>query len=70
MLSTPSVRLDLPDPLPVTLTVEEAARVLRIGRNSAYEAIARGDLPSVRIGGRVLIPSARLLALFGVEVHK
>lgn len=70
MLSTPSVRLDLPDPLPVTLTVEEAARVLRIGRNSAYEAIARGDLPSVRIGGRVLIPSARLLALFGVEVHE
>lgn len=68
MLSTPSVRLDLPDPLPVTLTVEEAARVLRIGRNSAYEAIARGDIPSVRIGGRVLIPSARLLALFGVEV--
>ncbi len=68
MLSTSSVRLDLPDPLPVTLTVEEAARVLRIGRNSAYEAIARGDIPSVRIGGRVLIPSARLLALFGVEV--
>ncbi|WP_434811253.1 helix-turn-helix domain-containing protein [Microbacterium sp. bgisy189] len=52
----------------MTLTVEEAARVLRIGRNSAYEAIARGDIPSVRIGGRVLIPSARLLALFGVEV--
>jgi len=70
MLSTPSVRLDLPDPLPVTLTVEEAAHVLRIGRNSAYDAIARGDLPSVRIGGRVLIPSARLLALFGVEVHE
>lgn len=70
MLTTPSVRLDLPDPLPVTLTVEEVARVLRIGRNTAYEAIARGDLPSVRIGGRVLIPSARLLALFGVEVSE
>lgn len=46
-----------------TLTVTEAAQLLGIGRNTAYSAVQRGDLPSLRIGGRVLIPTARLLAL-------
>ena len=33
-----------------TLTVEEAARALGIGRNTAYEAVRQGTLPVVRIG--------------------
>jgi excisionase family DNA binding protein len=48
-----------------TLTVEEAAKVLGIGRNTAYEAAKSGDLPTVRVGGRLLVPRARLLALLG-----
>ena len=36
--------------LPEVMTVEQAARYLGIGRNSAYEAIHRGDLPALRIG--------------------
>jgi excisionase family DNA binding protein len=43
-----------------TLTVEEAAVLLGIGRNSAYQAIARGDLPALRLGRRLLIPRAAL----------
>lgn len=39
-----------------TLTVDEAARCLGIGRNSAYEAIARGEIPAVKIGKRLLVP--------------
>lgn len=46
-----------------TLTVAEAAQVLGIGKNTAYEAIKRNELPHLRIGGRVLIPTARLFAL-------
>ncbi len=42
------------------LTVEEAAKILRISRNSAYEAVKRGDIPSVRIGRRVLVPRTSL----------
>lgn len=48
-----------------TLTVEEAAAVLGIGRNSAYQAIERGELPVIRIGRRLLVPKnvlERLLA--------
>ena len=38
-----------------TLTVDEAAAVLGISRTSAYEAVRRGEVPSIRIGRRVLI---------------
>lgn len=44
----------------LTLTVDEAARCLGIGRNSAYEAIARGEIPAVKIGKRLLIPKVAL----------
>ena len=44
----------------LTLTVTEAARCLGIGRNSAYEAIARGEIPVVKVGKRLLVPKAAL----------
>jgi excisionase family DNA binding protein len=37
------------------VTVVEAARLLGIGRSLAYEAVARGELPALRIGRRILI---------------
>ena len=43
-----------------TYDVEEAGRLLGIGRNQAYEAAKRGDFPTIRIGKRVLIPKAAL----------
>jgi len=43
-----------------TLTVEEAARVLGLGRNSAYQAVERGDLPVLRVGRRLLVRPAAL----------
>ncbi len=42
------------------MTVEEAAEILRISRNGAYEAVKRGEIPSIRIGRRILIPRAAL----------
>lgn len=43
-----------------TLTVEEAAARLGIGRNAAYDAVNRGDIPHIRIGRRIVIPKAAL----------
>jgi excisionase family DNA binding protein len=43
-----------------TLTVEAAAKVLGIGRNNAYEAAKRGEIPTIKIGGRILVPRAAL----------
>ena len=39
-----------------TVTVEEAARMLGVGRNTAYEAVRTGELPSLRIGRRIVVP--------------
>lgn len=51
------------------LHVEEVARMLDISRTSAYEAITRGQLPSIRLGRRLRVPRAALerLLLEGTE---
>lgn len=43
-----------------TMTVPEAARALGIGKNQAYEAVRLGQIPSIRIGKRLLVPRAAL----------
>ena len=58
--------LAAPD-LPVTMTVEEAARLLGISRGAAYRAAAAGQIPTIRIGRRLLVPTARLLEMLGLE---
>lgn len=66
--SAPSV-----DELPDVLTVEEAARVLRISRGAAYalarqwlESGEREGLPVVRLGRSLRVPRAGLLRLLHV----
>ena len=39
-----------------TYTVNEVATILGIGRNTAYEVCRNGDIPTIRVGGRILIP--------------
>jgi len=51
-----------------TLTVAEAAKELGLGKNAAYEGVRSGQIPSVRIGGRILVPRAALDRLLNGEV--
>ncbi len=44
----------------VTYTVEEASKILGIGRNQAYDAAKSGELPTLRIGKRILVPRVAL----------
>ncbi len=44
----------------VTLSVPEAAAILGVGKNSGYEAAKRGDIATIRIGARLLVPVAWL----------
>ncbi|NRQ30680.1 helix-turn-helix domain-containing protein [Nonomuraea sp. NN258] len=48
------------------MTVAEAAALLGLHRDAAYEAVRRGDLPSIRIGRKILIPTAKLAAMLGL----
>ena len=47
----------------LTMSVEEAAIALGISRTFAYEAVARGEIPCIRIGRRILIPKVALQRL-------
>lgn len=49
------------------VSVKEAAKMLGLSRNGAYAAVARGDIPSLRIGRRVVIPIAALEKLLEVD---
>ena len=44
----------------LVLTVTEAAAALGISRTHAYELIARGELPSLRLGRRIVVPRRSL----------
>jgi excisionase family DNA binding protein len=41
-------------------TLDEVASLLRISRGSAYEAAKRKEIPTIRIGRRLLVPTDAL----------
>ena len=51
-----------------TVSVEEAATVLSVGRCTAFEQAAAGTLPTIRVGRRLLVPVPRLLAMLGIPL--
>lgn len=52
---------------PLTLTVEEAAEVLGVGRSTAYELVRTGDLSCIRLRRRIVVPVAHLAERLGVD---
>lgn len=50
-----------------TVTVEEAGQALGISRASAYEGVRSGAIPSIKIGRRIVVPTAALRRLVGLD---
>lgn len=50
----------------MTLTVEQAATVLGVARSTAYELVRAGDLNSIRLRRRIVVPVAHLAERLGV----
>lgn len=50
---------------PATMTVEQAGELLGISRRSAYRAAA-GQLPTLRLGRRILVPAAALHRMLAI----
>ena len=48
------------------ISVGETAATMAIGLNQAYAAIAAGEIPSFRVGGRILVPTAALRRLLHI----
>lgn len=53
------------DGAPDVLTPDEVGEVLRLGRNSVYERIRTGAIPSIRLGRKLLVPRVALERLLG-----
>lgn len=68
----------IPDPHDrPTLSVEEAGRLCGLARSAAYDQAARyiatdgaEGLPVLKFGRRLVVPTARLLAMLGFENHE
>ena len=54
----------------ITLTVTEAANLLGISRNLCYEAVSKGEIPSLRLGNRLLVPRVALEQLMTAAIRK
>ncbi|MHB9038942.1 MAG: helix-turn-helix domain-containing protein [Armatimonadota bacterium] len=50
-----------------TLSVPQAAKILGVGIASAYAGIKRGEIPAIRIGGRLLVPKPALEKMLSGE---
>ncbi|MEM9656552.1 MAG: helix-turn-helix domain-containing protein [Actinomycetota bacterium] len=50
----------------LTYTVTEVAQLLGISRGSAYTHVRTGEIPSITIGGRIMIPRRVIDALLDV----
>ncbi|MGH3923844.1 MAG: helix-turn-helix domain-containing protein [Pseudonocardiaceae bacterium] len=52
--------------LPPTITVPHAGKLLGLGRDASYRAAAAGELPTIKFGRRLFVPTIRLLKLLGL----
>lgn len=50
-----------------TVSVPTAAKVLGIGRDAAYAAVRTGQIVSLHFANRIVVPTAPLLRMIGVE---
>ena len=53
-----------------TVSVPEAgALFLNLGRNAAYEAAKRGDIPTIKVGGLIRVPVVPLAEKLGLRTN-
>lgn|SRR5215813_9814466 len=48
-------------------TVEQAGKILGISRASAFQAASKGEIPTIRIGKRLIVPRRGLERLLGLN---
>ena len=46
---------------PDVLTVPEAAKLLRIGKNQAYELVKNGKISAIKLGKKIIVPKPALV---------
>jgi hypothetical protein len=54
-------------PYPALLSVKSAMAATGINKTSFYAGIQRGEIPSVRVNGRLYMPTAKFCSWLGVD---
>ena len=54
---------------PPTMRVPDAGKILGMAPNAAYRAAKSGDIPTIRVGGKIIVPTAKLRAMLGLPPH-
>jgi excisionase family DNA binding protein len=49
------------------MTVEEVAEILGTGRTATYDAVRRGEIPSIKVGRKLVIPTAAVRRLLELD---
>ena len=52
----------------LVLSVDEAAAVLKVSPSTVWKSIKCGDIRSIRLGSRVLVPRSEIERLVGEKV--
>ncbi|MGC3953416.1 MAG: hypothetical protein QM804_04040 [Propionicimonas sp.] len=67
-----SIELRIPEELRgrIVVPVPIAGRAIGLGRDASYAAAARGDIPSLRIGRRLVVPVPQFLRLLGIDIQE
>lgn len=68
-MTKPDTGCRIPDPQtqPTMPVWPDTGRALNLSKASTYEAVARGEIPSIRIGRRLLVPTAALRRMLGLD---
>jgi excisionase family DNA binding protein len=58
----------IPDPATEpTISVERAGELLGIARSTAYDAVRAGEIPSIRFGRKIVVPTAALRRMLRLD---
>lgn len=61
----PNKAAGVPTPATLTITIPQAALMMGICRQAAYNAANKGEIPVVRVGKRLLVPRLAFEQMFG-----
>jgi hypothetical protein len=60
-------RIPTAEERPVVSLWPEAGEWLELGRSATYDAAKRGEIPTISIGRRRVVPTAKLRVLLGLD---
>lgn len=65
-VKTPEEMLEV-ETLPPTLTVPQVAKILGISKQTIYRAIDAGEIRSLMVRGRILVPSSVIKEFLDID---